>query len=382
MFKRHLSDYYDECEKNFLTKCVECGQCVDECLMMQRISGVPAAGEILSSIKDFLRGGELSASASLKTAACMSCYGCVDSNCPIGLDSLRINELVRREVERRKETPYSMALYDNHIQRSREFTNKDEFTRITTPVHIPGAEYALFPGCNIYRQPDKILNLFDIMDAIGTPYSFIPGMQYCCGLSPRGSEGDADWLQDSVERLISKAVEFGVKTVIFWCPTCVCNMEYRVRKFIGTLPFETVTFGKYVLRNMNKLSFPAAEPHTVTLHEPCKTAYMRIDPDEIRNILRAIPGTTVVEMEHYGENTMCCGCRAVESMPVVGKSVTDNRLDEAFATGADKMLDVCHNCHWIFRQRLTETGRNDVYVENYSTYLASALGHKRKDSVK
>ena len=301
---------------------------------------------------------------------------------PIGLDSLLINELVRRAAEGRKEEPYSMPLYDNHMQRSLEFTNSGEFARITTPLHTPGTEYVLFPGCNIYRQPDKILNMLDIMDAIGTPYSFIPGMQYCCGLSPRGSEGDSDWLQDSAERLISKAVELGAKTVIFWCPTCACNLEYRVEKFIDKLPFKAVTFGKYVLQNIDKLSFPAAEPHTVTLHEPCKTAYMGIDPDEIRNILRAIPGTTVVEMEHHHENTMCCGCRAVESMPEFGGNATDDRLDEALATGADKMLDVCHNCHWIFRRRQKETGRNDVQVENYSTYIASALGHKREDSMK
>lgn len=381
MFKLRLSDHYDACEEKLLTRCIECGQCVDECRIMKTIPDAPAAGEIISGIKDFLRGGELSAPASLKTTACMGCYGCVDSKCPIGLDSLRINELVMRAVQRRKKEPFSMTLYDNHMERSREFTNQDEFARITTPLHIPGAKYVLFPGCNVYRQPDKILNMFDIMDTIGNPYSFIPGIQYCCGLSPRGTEGDADWLQDSMERLISKAVEFGAETIIFWCPTCVCNLEYRVKKLIDELPFEVITFGKYVFQNVNKLSFSAAEPHLVTLHEPCKTAYMQIDLDEVRNILRSIPGTTVVEMKHHHENTMCCGCHAVESMPEVGKSVTDTRMDEALASGAQIMLDVCHNCHWIFRRRQIETGRDDVHVENYSGYLASALGYKREDSM-
>ena len=82
MPKRRLVDYYNEYEEKFLTQCVECGQCVRECLVMKRIPDAPAAGDIISGIKDFLRGGELSTPATLKTAACMSCYGCVDSKCP------------------------------------------------------------------------------------------------------------------------------------------------------------------------------------------------------------------------------------------------------------------------------------------------------------
>jgi Fe-S oxidoreductase len=107
---------------------------------------------------------------------------------------------------------------------------------------------------------------------------------------------------------------------------------------------------------------------------------MNIDMEEIRDVLRAIPGTTVVEMEHSREKTMCCGCRAVATLPEVGKNITDLRLNEALATGANKLLDVCHHCHWVLLRRQMENGTNDFDIENYSTYILSALGHKRPDS--
>ena len=381
MSNLRLSDYFNACQESLLNNCIECGNCVDSCLVMKYIPDAPASAEIMRGIKEFLKGGELSPEAYLKTAACMGCYGCVDSNCPIGLDSLCINQLVSRSAELRKEVPFSLPLYKEQQLRLSEIENPDELARITTPVYTKGAKYAYFPGCNIYMQPDKVLNSLDILDAVGVPYSFIPGIQYCCGL-PRGGLGDADWLQDSAEKLIAKAVEYGAETLILWCPTCLCNMKYRVEKFVEELPFETISFGKYISMNLEKLSFPNAKPCTITLHEPCKTAYMDIDMEDVRNVLSAIPGTTLIEMEHNRNDTNCCGCRAIKTMPEVGGVLTENRFDEALATGADKMLDICHACHMFFLEHQKKTGRNDIEVENYSTYINYALGNKREDWLK
>ena len=144
MAKALLSDYYDECQKKLLSKCIECGKCVDECRVIENIPGAPEASKVISGIKSFLAGGELSPEAYLKTTACMRCYGCVDSECPIGLDSLCINELVWRATERAKEKPFSEVLYNNHMERSHKFTSEDEFLRITTPVHTTEAKVAFF----------------------------------------------------------------------------------------------------------------------------------------------------------------------------------------------------------------------------------------------
>ena len=381
MIWKRLADYYSEAQNKLLTACIECGRCVDECRMMKRIPNAPEATEILFGIKDFLRGGPLSPAAALKTNACMGCYGCVNSKCPIGLDSLCINQLVYRAAGLAEEKPFSKPLYQNHRQQLRERATAEERARITTPVHIPDAKYAFFPGCNISQQPELVLNALDILDAVGIPYSFIPGMEYCCGLA-RGNEGDADWLQDAATRLIEKASDLGAETLILWCPTCLCNIKYRVEKCTGKLPFETVSFGKYIAQNLNRLSFPGAKLQTVTLHEPCKTAYMDIDLEDVRTVLHAIPGTNVIEMKHHHKDTMCCGCRTVMTMPELGRQITDERLDEALVTGADKMLDVCHACHMFFRQHQERSGRNDIEVENYSAYITSALGLCRKNGTK
>ena len=379
MSNTRLLDYFTKSQENFLHNCTECGNCVTDCYAVQNMQTPPDASQTVRGIKDCLSGGTLNEATLAKTTACMGCYGCVDMDCPIGLDSLLLNQLVWRTAELAKEEPFFMPLYVEHQQKLQDLITPAERARITTPVFTQGAEFVFFPGCNIYLQPDKVLNAMDLMDAVGIAYSFIPGMEYCCGL-PRGNSGDADWLQERAESLIAKAVEFGAKTMICWCATCLCNMEYRIKKF-ADVPFALISFGKYLADHTDRLSFPNAQPQTVTLHEPCKSAYMGIDMDDVRDLLRAVPGTELVEMAHYGADTMCCGCRAINTMPEFGKSMTDKRLDEALDTGAEKMIDVCHTCHLIFRNHSKETGRNDVVSENYTTYLMRALGHPRADSL-
>lgn len=379
-----LTEYYEESRQRLLTQCIECGLCVEKCRVMEFLDERPDPGKVIQGLKSYLSGGEGNAELKLRTDACMRCYGCVqDESCPAGLDALLLNELYWREWElRTQEKPYSRVQYDNHEERSRRFTTPEEYARITSERITDGAKVVLFPGCNIYRQPDKILNMLDIMDAIGVPYSFIPGIKYCCGQANRGSRGDSEWSQSAGEKLIDKLQKLGAETAVFWCPTCSCHIEYRFRRFVDELPFKCVTFGRFMLDHIDRMRFPDAKPCRVTFHEPCKSAYMGIDLDEIRSVLRAIPGTELVEMAHHHQNAMCCGCRAVNSLPGVGDQVTEQRLQEARDTGAEKMLDVCHNCHWIFRRYQDKTGVCDVDVENYSSYIAAAMEIHRADSMK
>jgi Fe-S oxidoreductase len=140
-------------------------------------------------------------------------------------------------------------------------------------------------------------------------------MQYSLRPGQPGSRGDSEWSQEGGEALVKKLAETGAETVVFRCPTCACHIKYRFKDFMDGLPFRNISFGRYVLEHIGSLSFPEAKPCRVTLHEPCKTAYMGIDLEEIREILRAIPGTELVEMAHHHAGTMCCGCRAAIPCP-------------------------------------------------------------------
>jgi Fe-S oxidoreductase len=379
----NLLEYYEEVNEKIKHECIECGNCISRCRAMEYLPDKPDPRETQRNITAFLRGDEgPSAPALLKMQSCMRCYGCLDVPCPIKVNSLQINELIGREMHRRGKLSWDGPPSPVHDELARKNSTAEEYRRITAAVADRDAEYLFFPGCNIYKQPDKLLNALTVLDAIGEAYSFVPGMEYCCGSSPRGMNGDVERMQSDAEKLFAFAAKLHVKKMIFWCPTCLSMLHDRIMRFYRP-SFECVSFAGYVLEHIDRLRFPAAAPRKVTYHEPCKNAYMGIDPDSVRKVLRAIPGTETVEMDHYGKDALCCGCCAVVTRPEAGDRATVARLLEAEATGADTLITLCHNCHWIFMpaKKAHRELRLTYSIENFATYLVNAMGMPRPDSL-
>ena len=122
-----------------------------------------------------------------KAFACMECFRCTAEMCPDNLNPMLINELIKGEYISKglgKIEPMGDAMgtgyHPSGLFQAFRFRG-----RITAKSPIPSnkrqARYVFFPGCNVYFQPEKILNALDIMDAVGDDYAFLPGLAYCCG---------------------------------------------------------------------------------------------------------------------------------------------------------------------------------------------------------
>lgn len=379
-----LLTYYRQARERLLAQCVCCGKCVANCRAYPWIPSPPDPREAQRGILAYLRGApQLSDPARRKIAACMRCYGCADIRCPAGVDSLLINELVLREGELRKEKPFDLENYPVQDALARRFTTPEEYARITTPVLRPDADTLFFPGCNVYKQPEKLLAALDLLDATSRPYSFVPGLSHCCGQMPQAGRGGAEYLQQKADTLIDVIQKSGAKTVVFWCPTCLVTLSARIEKY-RALPFEPRSFAAYLLRYADRLHFSCAQPKTVTLHDPCKAVYMGLEQESVRKLLSLVPGTRLVEMAHHGKDALCCGCASVGAVTGtqmdVGDRVTEARVQEARDSGADTLISVCHNCHLVFARYNAAHPDHPMPVENYACYLLAAMGKLREDT--
>jgi Fe-S oxidoreductase len=234
-----------------------------------------------------------------------------------------------------------------------------------------------FPGCNVYLQPEKILNALDIMDAIGEDYAFLPGLDYCCGDSSFFL-GDIDEGSKRAVDLVAAFSGFQPETVILWCPTCQCRFDRTIAPAMD-VAFQLLSFPQYVAGNMDKLRLSDAAAGTVTLHEPCKSAYTGVDRDGARQVLRRLPGVTLREMKHHGEETMCCGSGAISWFPESCAQLREDRLKEASHTGAGRLVTVCHYCNQTFASEHSHCG---LGVTNYVNLVAEAMGIQRPDKFK
>ena len=77
-----------------------------------------------------------------------------------------------------------------------------------------------------------------------------------------------------------------------------------------------------------------------------------------RDILKAIPGITLVEMERIREYSWCCGAGGgvLEAEPEFSTWAAKDRLEEAKDTGADTVVTACPWCERVFNDTVSETG--------------------------
>src|SRR5690606_6484421 len=95
----------------------------------------------------------------------------------------------------------------------------------------------------------------------------------------------------------------------------------------------------------------------VVTYDPPKPRYNGASGvyDQPREVIRAIPGVELVEMERIREYSWCCGAGGGvrEAYPEEASWTATERLDEALATGADALVTACP---WCERQFMDANG--------------------------
>ena len=383
--KPDLNQYYEEIKNNLVEECTECGLCVSKCPIVEHTDIANSnPKDIQKDIINFLKTGEMKDTVYTRAYSCMECFRCIDKHCPKGFSPLLINEIIKwknecnnsgnslEETVKEKDDDYMVQKVLASIQ-----VSKIDYEKIFTESKKQKAKYVFFPGCNVYKQPEKILNSLDILDRITDDYAFVPGLDYCCGDLYINS-ANPDKATEVSRKLVNKISSYSPQKVILWCPTCSCRFINTISA-IEEIPFEIITFSQFLTENIDKLKFVKEINKTVTLHEPCKTSYTGIDLISVRKILTNIPNIKLIEMKHHGENTVCCGSGAITCFPESLEKMKDIRLKEAKETNADTLIDVCHFCHETFA---TEELKYGFEVQNYINLVAQALGINREDKFK
>jgi len=377
-----ILDLYTKEKQSFLDNCVQCGICAEECPILPYTElGKLSAREIQENVFDFIKTGKPNQLAYSKAFSCMECFKCTAGLCPEDLNPMLVNELIKREYISRElaNKAYSDATQPESIHRvlASIQVSAADYRKITKSSGRQNARYVFFPGCNVYFQPEKILNALDIMDAIGDSYAFLPGLDNCCG-DNFIFLGDINEGSRRAEELVATIAAYQPEAVILWCPTCQCRFNKTISPALD-IPFNILSFPQYLAENMNRLALSDASAGSVTLHEPCKSAYTEVDLNGPRDVLRQLPGVTLKEMEHHGKLTSCCGSGAICWFPESCAEFRENRLNEAAKTGAERLVTVCHYCGQIFA---AEEARFNFSVTNYVNLVAEAMGVSRDDKFK
>ncbi|MFL0246302.1 FAD-binding and (Fe-S)-binding domain-containing protein [Candidatus Clostridium stratigraminis] len=243
------------------------------------------------------------------------------------------------------------------------------------------ADIAYFAGCTAaFVENDISQASVRLLDAAGVEFTTLGKDEACCGI-PMLVSGRWDVFEEILRHNVKHMKEHEAKTVVTSCPACwlVWNNIYPewAKKLGIEYNFKAKHYSEIIVDKLKKgeLKFTKPVNMKLTFHDSCHIGRAGGVYEPPREMLKAIPGVELVEMEHNKENSLCCGSvltRISEPNPtsnLLGKK----KLDEAVATGADAIVALCPCCQ--FQMRVSAKENNiDLPVKDLAAISAKGLG--------
>ena len=115
----------------------------------------------------------------------------------------------------------------------------------------------------------------------------------------------------------------------------------------------------------------------VTLHDSCYLTRYNGVIDETRDVLAAVPGIELREMDKNGRQTFCCGAGGGRMWMEEKRGVRINaeRTRQALDTGASAVATACPFCLVMMRDGVADAGDRgrDVQVQDIAEILAAGV---------
>lgn len=368
---------YKKVLERFKKECTACGLCLEGCPIICHTELREAAPEqIMEEVLDLFSRRRVGHLARTRMYTCLYCNTCVPS-CPQGLNpalAFALGKGILREMG--DPAPPGVAL----IQQTAE-----QLIQKTMPAYLEGPERAdwlisgldekappkagtvLFTSCFGLIQRDALRTAFRILQRIDPSVKALGGVDFCCG-ELQLMAGQPEAAERQFAKMIDGLNALSPEEVVIFCPTCKMNFdEHRPR-----VPWLWTFITDYISEHLHELGPLKETRATVTIHDPCHLV-RGVEPasGSPREILRAIPGIRVLEMENAGEKTHCCGAYAINGSLQPGLEFRDRRLRQARDAGADILTLYCPGCHLVLGAG--DPGRS-FQVQSLLTLLGRSLG--------
>ena len=215
------------------------------------------------------------------------------------------------------------------------------------------------------RDTVRLLNAIGIAPVVSND-------ERCCGADLL-LNGDEDGFRRLAEINVQVIARSGARRVIFVCPECYHAFHDNYPRYVGRLPFELVHLTELLADQIGDLAL-AEVTETVTYHDPCRLGRYLGIYDQPRAVIEGIPGIELVEMRKHRANALCCGSTGWVNCGRCAKEIQMERLRQAQATGATRMITVCPKCRIHLSCALKDTaGDIPVALEDLTGLLARAL---------
>ena len=288
---------------------------------------------------------------------CVSCGACMEE-CPVVVEHVpTIMDLRRNLVLEESRVPEGAmnALLSleqrGHPWRGTTYSRTDwaEGLDVPTLAEKPDAEILFWVGCTgalEQRSQGVARSMAKVLKRAGVDFAILGDEETCTG-DPARRMGNEYLYQILAQQNIETLTRYQVKKVVTICPHCFNTMRNEYPQFGGN--FEVLHYSQFVeeLIRLGRLKPLKTVNITMAYHDSCFLGRHNGVYDQPRNIAKAIPGLTLVEMTPRNrERGFCCGAGGghmwlEESQ---GTRINHARTDHFLETGADTVAVSCPFC--------------------------------------
>jgi Fe-S oxidoreductase len=219
---------------------------------------------------------------------------------------------------------------------------------IPTVDENPDAEWLYYVGCagSFDERAKKIaIATVQVLKAAGVSFAIFGKKEKCNGDLARRS-GQEYLFQEQAKANIEMFNEYKVRRIITTCPHCFNTIKNEYPQLGGK--YDVVHHSEFIAKLVEdgKLSFTDGEHQRIVFHDSCYMGRYNEVYEEPRQLLQAIPGVELVEMERSKKLGMCCGAGGARMWmeEKMGTRVNNLRVDQAMETKPEVIASSCPFC--------------------------------------
>jgi len=266
-------------------------------------------------------------------------------------------ELVNEKAIPPKVRDYFEAIYlhGNPFKRLRK--NRANWATELNLESFSGQTYLFYVGClGSYDENGQKMayHTAKLMIDGGVSFGILGDKESCDGNEVR-SMGEMELFKHIAEKNIQEFRNAGVENIITLSPHAYHSFKNDYPQLGGHF---NVYHYSHILKDLigKKEDVTSGTSITVTFHDPCYLGRHNNDYQAARDVLRAIPGIELVEMDRTMNNALCCGGGGGNFYTDILGGGPDSparvRVREALETGAEVLVAACPQCILMFEDAI------------------------------
>jgi len=200
------------------------------------------------------------------------------------------------------------------------------------------------------------------LNAAGVRFAILGQEESCTGDPARRMGNDYVYQMlatGNIETL--NRYRMGERTIVTACPHCFNSIGVEYAQLGGQ--FRVMHHSAYLKELIGSGRLRVLEEgaaRSVTLHDSCYLTRYNGVIQEPRDVLAAVPGLELREMENRGRQTFCCGAGGGRMWmeETRGTRINESRTAQALATGAEAVATECPYCMTMLKDGLEAADSN------------------------